>query len=1215
MKNENQYKFLLDDTNQIIHVSDIDSFEILYANNTARDYSNHGAENIDGYKCHKYMMGLDRQCPFCPLRGLKEGQESLTTEMDTGNKVFAVKLKRVNWGGREAFVEYRTDITVARRAQELYNESVNKIISAVSEAMGIFYVNLTRNTCIRIHGTKELVGALKDAGSYQRLTDILSETVVGDKARQRYCTEFDRENLLRLYGESKLEKVMDIQCHVPESGIHWVRVTVQMMHNPETDDIEAVMYGMDVDDILKRQEENNHLIRMLSSAYISMHYINLTENTFKEFKAPDSISRLIGPSGNAVEALEQVIGTFVSPNFSDRLRQFTDLKTLTGRLKNSLYLAQNFVTKDGRWYRAVYIKALQDENGGAACVFFALQDIDEMVRQEQTQRLQDDVITALSRDYFVIYYMNLDEDTFAVLRSREVKSSDIYNVLKTARCCSEAFTQYCSAHVHEDDRQHFLEATDIGYIRKRLETEDSFAFRYRARQSDGEIQYFEVRIVRGEAEGDSVDAVMGIRSVDAEVKKELEYQEKLANAYTQVRHNLSQEEQYRQAIVSEAILVYNVNISQDLLEDNIYVMLDNKPISVLGLVGLEAPCRASEFFSRFASDGVQEEYKSAFAEGNNIGNLKAAFERGENEQVIEFAVYFSGRTMILRQTMLLFRDLDTNDIIGLCNCKDITKTRQKELESQRALKDALDAATLANQAKTDFLSRMSHDIRTPMNAIIGMTAIAGAHIDDTERVKDSLAKISASSRHLLGIINDILDMSKIESGKASLNEEDFNLSELLTNLFDMIRPQVRERRHELKVHIHDIKHEDVVGDSLRIQQVFVNIMSNAIKYTPQGGIITVSVSEKLIPKTGTACYEFIFEDNGIGMPQEFLDRIFEPFERVEDLRTSKIQGTGLGMAITKNIVNMMGGQIQIESEVGKGSKFTVTIFLKLRDSVEMDTAVLAGLPVLVADDDKIDCENTSIILQDIGMDSEWVLSGQEAVERVKARSQAGEDYFAVILDWKMPGMGGVETTRQIRSVVGDKVPIIIISAYDWSDIEEEARRAGANAFIGKPAFKSNFTKLFLGLVQKEENDRQKEISEAGGFDFRGIRVLLAEDNDLNREIAVELLSQTGMLLEEAENGKEAVDMFERAPEGYYDMILMDIQMPVMNGYDATVAIRALGRADSGRIPIIAMTANAFAEDVHAAMSAGMNEHIAKPLDLNLLLDCIRRWTKPGAENT
>ncbi len=691
----------------------------------------------------------------------------------------------------------------------------------------------------------------------------------------------------------------------------------------------------------------------------------------------------------------------------------------------------------------------------------------------------------------------------------------------------------------------------------------------------------------------------------------MEYREGLTNAYQQIRNTLSQEEQYRRAIVSDSILVYNVNVSRNLVEDDVFMRLDEKTVSVSEMLGLDMPCVADEFYGRFAEKIVTDEYREAFIESMNAEKLRAAFDRGETEHIIEFAGYFlEGKLVIMRQTMLLFEDLKTNCIIGLCNCKDITETKRKEFESRQALKDAFDSAMLANQAKSDFLSRMSHDIRTPMNAIIGMTAIAGAHIADIDRVKDCLSKISVSSRHLLGIINDILDMSKIESGKINLNEEDFNLSDLLKNLFDMVRPQVKERGHELKVRIHDIKHEDVIGDSLRIQQAFVNIMSNSIKYTPEGGIITVSVTEKPTPQNKMACYEFIFEDNGIGMEQEFIDKIFEPFERAEDLRISKIQGTGLGMAITKNIVSMMGGEIAIESEVGKGSKFTITIFLKLQDIAEADTAPLADLPVLVVDDDMISCENTSIMLKDIGMDSEWVLTGREAVKKVEERNIAGNDYFAVIVDWKMPDMNGVDTTREIRKIVGDKMPIIIISAYDWTDIELEARAAGANAFIGKPAFKSNLSKLFMHMVAgdsvQEDNDEAPVASE---FDFSSIRVLLVEDNDLNREIASEILKETGMKIEEAENGKQAVDMFLSAPEKYYDLILMDIQMPVMNGYDATVAIRSLGKKESQSIPIIAMTANAFYEDVNAAISVGMNEHIAKPLDIKKLMECIYRWTR------
>ncbi len=831
-----------------------------------------------------------------------------------------------------------------------------------------------------------------------------------------------------------------------------------------------------------------------------------------------------------------------------------------------------------------------------------------MANENMNLNLQQAAIEALCRDYFAIYYVNLDEDTVTLVRSEEAKGAVDYHVDRTALHMTDIFQQLAREYVCKEDQSFFREVADINYVKSRLSKENSYVIRYRVNIQKGG-GYFEARVARCDKEERGMHAFIAVRSVDSAFEQEVEKRLALANAYKRVRHTLSQEEQYRRAIVSDAILVYNVNISKDLVEDNVFAMLGGEAVSVIGLVGMKTPCLASEYYYKFGEERVTEEYRQIFREEMDIERLRNAYQKGETEQVFEFAAYFLGdKATIVRQTMLLYEDLKTGDIIGLCNCKDITKVKQKEIETKQALQAAFEDAMLANRAKSEFLSRMSHDIRTPMNAIIGMTAIAGVHLDDKERVRDSLAKISISSKHLLGIINDILDMSKIEAGKIELNEEDFNLSELLMNLLDMVRPQVKEKGHELKVHIHGIDHEDVIGDSLRIQQAFVNIMSNAVKYTPEGGIITVSVTEKPTAKLRMACYEFTFEDNGVGMPKEFMDKIFEPFERAEDLRTSKIQGTGLGMTITKNIVNMMGGQIHVESEAGVGSKFVVTIFLKLQDAVEVDTALLAGLPVLVADDDQISCENTAIVLNDIGMDSEWVLSGKEAIEKVKEHHSMENDYFAIIVDWKMPEMNGIDTTRAIRQIVGDEVTIIIISAYDWADIELEARAAGANAFISKPAFKSNLTKLFLGLVQPEgAKDNLAKTEEIGEFNFAGRRVLIVEDNDLNREIAAEILKDTGMEVEEAENGKQAVDMFAASPEKYYDIVLMDIQMPVMNGYDATVAMRSLDRKDAKSIPIVAMTANAFAEDVHAAISVGMNEHIAKPLDIKVLMECIQRW--------
>lgn len=535
--------------------------------------------------------------------------------------------------------------------------------------------------------------------------------------------------------------------------------------------------------------------------------------------------------------------------------------------------------------------------------------------------------------------------------------------------------------------------------------------------------------------------------------------------------------------------------------------------------------------------------------------------------------------------------------------------RQKDLDAKRALQEAYDAAQRANSAKTDFLANMSHDIRTPMNAIIGLTAIAGTHLDDKDRVADCLSKITVSSKHLLGLINEVLDMSKIESGKIDLQEENFNLPDLIDTLLTMSKPQIDAKRHELTVNINGIEHEQVVGDIQRIQQSFMNLMSNAIKYTPEGGHIRLSVTEKPTNQRSFGCYEFIFEDNGIGMSPEFQSVLFQPFERAKDSRVEKIQGTGLGMAIAKNLVLMMNGDIQVESELNKGTKFIITIYLKLQDTDEnVSYEDFIALPVLVADDDEISCKSACQILDDLGMNSRWVLSGREAVRLVTERHEEKDDFFAVILDWKMPDMNGVETTREIRRLVGKEVPIIIISAYDWSDIEQEARMAGVDAFISKPLFKSRMVHLFNDLLGK--NSDEKKLSSLDSIvsqDFTGKRALLVEDNEINTEIAGEILKMAGLEMEFAENGKQAVDMINAAEDGYYDIVFMDIQMPVMNGYDATRAIRSLPSSYVKRVPIIAMTANAFADDVAAAKEAGMNEHIAKPLDFDHLNKVLQKW--------
>ena len=480
------------------------------------------------------------------------------------------------------------------------------------------------------------------------------------------------------------------------------------------------------------------------------------------------------------------------------------------------------------------------------------------------------------------------------------------------------------------------------------------------------------------------------------------------------------------------------------------------------------------------------------------------------------------------------------------------------------------------------------------------------------------ANWSHEFRKILGY-HDTLDFpNKLESWsdllhpqdkgrKMTLAQEDFNLSELVDNLITLTKPALDEHKHNFDIHINHIEHEDVCGDSLRIQQVFVNLMSNAIKYTPDGGNIIFSIEEKPNGFSELRCYEFSIEDNGIGMSPEFQKIMFDPFSRADDHRTTKVQGTGLGMAISRNIVNLMNGTIKVDSTLHKGTKITVTIYLELQEKEKEQDRDLMNLPVLVVDDDKTCCESTVATLKEIGIAGEWVLSGREAVERCYARHELKNDYFAVILDWKMPDMDGIETARQIRKRIGKEITIIVLTSYEFSEIEEEAKAAGIDAFIAKPLFRSRLTttlrQFTSGRKEKTARNYLEKLSEA---DYTGKRILLVEDNELNREIAVEILQMTGAEVETAENGKIAVKKVEASPKDLYDLVFMDIQMPVMNGYEATAAIRSLP-GEQGKLPIVAMTANTFAEDVQLAKNTGMNGHIAKSLDMNKLNDVLESW--------
>ena len=537
----------------------------------------------------------------------------------------------------------------------------------------------------------------------------------------------------------------------------------------------------------------------------------------------------------------------------------------------------------------------------------------------------------------------------------------------------------------------------------------------------------------------------------------------------------------------------------------------------------------------------------------------------------------------------------------------VMSDRTSDWKMNQALSEAVRAAETANKAKSTFLSNMSHDIRTPMNAIIGFTTLAVSNIDEKKRVQDYLGKILSSSNHLLSLINDILDMSRIESGKIHLEETEVSLSEVLHDLKTIISGQIHAKQLELYMDAMDVTNEDVYCDKTRLNQVLLNLLSNAVKFTPAGGTVSVRIRQCHGTQKGSELYEIRVKDNGIGMSQEFVQKIFSPFERERTSTVSRTQGTGLGMAITKNIVDMMGGTIEVQTEQDKGTEFIVRLPFRTQPEHQRTEKIaeLEGLKALVVDDDFNTCDSVTKMLVRVGMRSEWTLSGKEAVLRARQSMELGDAFHAYIIDWRLPDMNGIEVTRQIRSL-GDDTPIIILTAYDWSDIEAEARAAGVTAFCAKPLFMSDIRETLMTAIGQSQSEPEDSVLPAAGSDFRGRCILLVEDNELNREIAVEILNEYGFLVDTAKNGAEAVEKVKNSEPGNYDLVLMDVQMPVMNGYEATKQIRALDDPALAGITILAMTANAFDEDRKKALKCGMDGFLSKPIVIEELISTLQK---------
>ena len=737
--------------------------------------------------------------------------------------------------------------------------------------------------------------------------------------------------------------------------------------------------------------------------------------------------------------------------------------------------------------------------------------------------------------------------------------------------------------VAEEDRQELLDS-----IKGLQEEGDSVSVEYRVRRKDGELRYI-------------MGNVKLIREND-----ELRYQRFLLDC-TARKLQEEENERHQMELIHALSIDYRLVCYFDLEAGTGKLLRTDDSHMFDGI--FDRKLSYAESMELYIQKFVCEEDREMLRQVFSVDRIKEVLSE-ENQYHVNYRIIEDGNTEYYQIKVVRAgaRKENSGIVLGI---RSVDEEIRSEMEQRGLLKDALMQANRASKAKSVFLSNMSHDIRTPMNAIVGFTSLAINNLDNRERMEEYLKKIRTSGNHLLSLINDVLDMSRIESGKIHLEEKLCKLPEILHGICNIVQADVHAKQLELQIDTLDIRNEEIYCDKLRLNQVLLNLLSNAIKYTGAGGVVNMRITESAVAPDGYANYEFSIKDNGIGMSEEFVKHIFEPFEREENSTINKIQGTGLGMAITKNIVDMMNGCIEVESEQGVGSRFTVTFTFRTHAKVreEQDIPELKNCRALVVDDDFNTCDSVSYMLGQIGLRAEWTLSGKEAVLRTRQANMRKDGYHVYVVDWLLPDMNGIEVTRRIRQEMGENVPVIVLTAYDWADIEDEAKEAGVTAFCSKPLFMSELRECLWSIVgtgTADEEEKQKEEVQ-----FKAGRILLAEDNELNQEIAVEILGGAGFTTEVAENGRVAVDMLKESGPGYYQLVLMDVQMPVMNGYEAVTEIRRLEDKRLASIPVIAMTANAFEEDKQEALRSGMDGHIAKPINVEILFNTLNKVLRDG----
>ena len=945
-----------------------------------------------------------------------------------------------------------------------------------------------------------------------------------------------------------------------------------------------------LDEVAESYEKLNEMHEIIAASKMGIWSIYLIDGQPPKMEANDLMRGLLGIADKNLtpeEVYDAWFANIIPDSLPSVLRSVEKMKE--GEYDENTYLWEHPVL--GERYVRCGGTAKTVEGG------FVLRgyhyDVDKMVREQKKKDRalteQIAIIDTLAKNFKNVFVANLNTGTARVVRlAKDYDVRAVTDVMESEFPYDPVIKRWVEENVHPDDKKRIAQSFSFEKIRNVFSEQNEYSGTYRSAEG-GKLHHYQFDFRKADNNG---NIVAGFQVIDGIVEEH----ERQAKRERELEDARLQGEREHAEVVNSLSTIYSTIFVAD-IDTHRYNILTSIPLMDEAVA---AEGNFDDVKSQIMELFIVPEYQDSM---NTFLDLDTLAQRLENTNSITTEYKAPTGQWMQSRFIVKRRDEDgvAKEILYVAN--DITKEKLRDLSQQEALAHALAAAQQASKAKTTFLNSMSHDIRTPMNAIVGFTALAQTHSNDQAQVQDYLSKINTSSMHLLSLINDILDMSRIESGTVKLQEADVHIPDLLHDLRTMIQSLIKAKNQNLFIDTQDVVHEDVVTDKLRLNQVLLNIVGNAIKFTQPGGDIIIRLIEKPCSIKGYTTYEFSIKDNGIGMSEEYLEHIFETFTRERSATVSGIQGTGLGMAITKNIVDMMDGDIRAESEVGKGSLFTVTLNLQIADKIVETEPIpeLLGAKVLIVDDDMDTCRSISKMLRDIRMRPDWTTSGKEAIVRAQDAAELMDEYKVYIIDYLMPDMNGIETVRRIRKVISAEVPIIVLTAYDWADFEDEARQAGVTAFVSKPLFMSELRAVLTkptteGGTESPKPDTAKQTTP----DYRGKRVLLVEDNELNLEIATAILEEAGMTVDSVEDGDIAVATIDKAPSDRYDLVFMDIQMPKMDGYTATREIRTLSDNRKANIPIVAMTANAFEEDRQRAYKAGMNGHIIKPISIEAI---------------